>query len=119
VIDFQHLGLAFRFSQAYSVKVISYQHITKMMTTILVVLMASAALVGFIPQMRKHAEYERRLEEIRTEAEVEQALLQDYRVKQKRFQDDPDYVKKVAHEIGMVAPNEVIFRFYEEPLSRR
>jgi cell division protein FtsB len=90
-----------------------------MMTTMIAVLMVSVALVGFIPQLRKHSEYEQRLEEIRTESEEQQARLQDYRVKQERFQTDPDYVRKVAHEIGLVEPDEMIFRFYSDNASRR
>jgi hypothetical protein len=84
------------------------------MTTVIAVLVASAALVGFIPQLRKHAEYEERLEEIRTQSAEQERRLQDYRVRKERFQNDPDYVRRVAHEIGMVEPHEVIFRFYDE-----
>lgn len=78
------------------------------------ILVISAALVGFIPQLHKHAEYEERLEEIRARSAEQESRLQEYRVSKERFQNDPDYVRKVAHEIGMVEPHEVIFRFYDE-----
>jgi hypothetical protein len=85
-----------------------------MMSTMIAVLMISAALVGFVPQLRKHAEFEERLEEIKTESAEQEQMLQDYRVRKERFRNDPNYVRKVAHEFGMVEPHEVIFRFYDD-----
>lgn len=84
------------------------------MIAMITVLMVSAALVGFIPQMRKHGQLEKRLEELRADKAKEEERLQDLRVKQDRFQNDPDYVRKVAHEIGMVEPHEIVFRFYDD-----
>jgi cell division protein FtsB len=88
-----------------------------MMSTMIAVLMISAALVGFVPQLRKHAEFEERLEEIKVENAEQERLLQDYRVRKERFRNDPNYVRKVAHEFGMVEPHEVIFRFYDDSRS--
>ena len=34
-------------------------------------------------------------------------------MRQDRFQNDRDYVRKVAHEIGLVEPDEMVFRFYD------
>jgi len=94
--------------------VITYQRITKMMSTMIAVLVISAALVGFVPQLRKHAEFEERLEDIKAQSADQEQRLQEYRVRKERFQNDPNYVRKVAHEFGMVEPHEVIFRFYDE-----
>jgi len=94
--------------------VITYQRITKMMSTMIAVLVISTALVGFIPELRKHTELEERLEEIKSQSSEQELRLQDYRVRKERFQNDPNYVRKVAHEFGMVEPHEVIFRFYDE-----
>lgn len=84
------------------------------MTTTIAIFVISTALVGFLPQLKTYAEYEERLEEIRAEASEQERRLQDYRVRKHRFQNDPNYVRKVAHEYGMVEPHEIIFRFHDE-----
>lgn len=91
----------------------SFHHITKMMTAMITVLVIGGAVVGFIPQLRKYQNYDNRLAELRTEKGKEERRLQDLRVRQDRFQNDRDYVRKVAHEIGLVEPDEMVFRFYD------
>lgn len=81
----------------------------------LVIVLASVGFaVMFIPQYQQHTAHERRLEELRRDRTREDARLQDLRVRQQRFQSDRDYVRRVAHETGMVEPHEVIFRFYDD-----
>ncbi|MDA3872482.1 MAG: septum formation initiator family protein [Kiritimatiellae bacterium] len=92
----------------------TFQQLTKMMTAMITVLMVSAAIVGFIPQLRKYQAHEKRLTELREDKTREELRLQDLRVRQDRFHNDRDYVRKVAHEIGLVEPDEMVFRFYDE-----
>lgn len=66
------------------------------------------------PEYRKHGLHERRLEDLRMERAREEARLQELRVRQERFQTDREYVRKTAHELGMVEPHEVIFRFHDD-----
>jgi cell division protein FtsB len=89
------------------------------MVAMVSVLLMGAAFVGFVPQIRKYHSHEDRLRELRQDLAREESRLQDLRVRQDRFQNDRDYVKKVAHEIGMVEPNEMVFRFYEEDRRSR
>ncbi|WFB37430.1 septum formation initiator family protein [Kiritimatiellota bacterium B12222] len=91
-----------------------FHHLTKMMAAMIAVLVICGAIVGFIPQFRKYQDHDNRLAELRTEKAKEELRLQDLRIRQERFQNDPDYVRKVAHEIGLVEPNEMVFRFYDE-----
>lgn len=84
------------------------------MVAMVSVLLMGAAFVGFVPQIRKYHSHEDRLRELRQDLAREESRLQDLRVRQDRFQNDRDYVKKVAHEIGMAEPNEMVFRFYQE-----
>jgi cell division protein FtsB len=94
---------------------IPFHHLTKMMTAMITVLLVCVAVIGFIPQFRKYQDHENRLAELRTEKAKEELQLQDLRVRQERFQNDRDYVRKVAHEIGLVGPDEMVFRFYDNP----
>jgi len=95
------------------------QHLTRLMVAMVSVLLMGAAFVGFVPQIRKYHSHDERLTELRRETAREEGHLQDLRVRQDRFQNDRDYVKKVAHEIGMVEPHEMVFRFYDEDRRTR
>lgn len=79
---------------------------------------AVAIALLFMPQMEKRAEMQARLDELREDAANANARHQDYRVRQERFQTDPRYVEQVAHEIGMVNPGEIIFKFHESRDAR-
>ncbi|MGA0333600.1 MAG: FtsB family cell division protein [Kiritimatiellia bacterium] len=92
----------------------SFHHLTKMMTAMITVLVICGAVIGFIPQFRKFQDHENRLAELRMEKAKAELRLQDLRVRQQRFQNDRDYVRKVAHEIGLVEPEEMVFRFYDD-----
>jgi len=89
------------------------------MVAMVSVLLMGAAFVGFVPQIRKYHSHEERLKELRRETAREENQLNDLRVRQDRFQNDLDYVKKMAHEIGMVEPHEMVFRFYEDDRRTR
>lgn len=79
-----------------------------------------AALVFMLgPEQRKSQILEQRLESLRAEQAREETRLQELRVRQQRFQAEPDYVRRVAHEIGMVEPHEVIYRFHDEDSRTR
>ncbi len=84
------------------------------MTVFVMVLLCAVGLLGFIPQYQKYVRHEEQLSKLRDDkSEVEQRL-QRLRVKQERFLTERDYVKTVAHEMGMVQPGEMVFRFYDE-----
>lgn len=89
----------------------------KHLSTPLIVFLGVSFVFGVFvfmgPEYRKHAQHERRLEDLRIERAREEARLQDLRVRQQRFLTDRNYVRKTAHELGMVEPHEVIFRFHD------
>lgn len=89
---------------------------------------ASAIIVGavivamvciFIPKIQKHHE----LQDRKTAAtEGQQKLkeeIRDLRVKQDRFASDPVFVERTARENNYVKPDEVVFKFTNDPPSSR
>jgi cell division protein FtsB len=76
------------------------------------------ALIGlsfmFVPLFQQ----DRELRE--TEAQLHQAIrhneaeIRRYKEQQERFQNDPAFVERIAHEIGLAKPDETIFRFIDE-----
>ena len=68
----------------------------------------------FVPQWKKHKDLHDRLEDQQAKRANYEAQLQDYRVRQERFQTEPAYVEQVAYEIGMVKSDQIIFKFYDD-----
>ena len=95
------------------------KHIATWMTVTLGILAVFALMFMLAPEQRKHAGHERRLEELRAERAREEIRLHELRVQQQRFQTEADYVRRVAHEIGMVEPHEVIYRFHDDNIRTR
>ncbi len=67
----------------------------------------------FWPQYVQYRTYTRRIRELDEAIEREQTLIKKLQLKQQRLKTDPEFLKRVAHEMGMAAPDEVIFRFVE------
>ncbi|MDP6525799.1 MAG: hypothetical protein QGI24_05860 [Kiritimatiellia bacterium] len=82
--------------------------------TLLVVLLLIGVLCIFIPKCNSLHELQRR----RTEKEEENALLKHQTVefieKQARFETDPEFVERTAHDSGRVKTNETVFKFPED-----
>ncbi|HIE09984.1 MAG TPA: septum formation initiator family protein [Kiritimatiellae bacterium] len=67
----------------------------------------------FGPQYLQYRSYTRRIRELDAAIEREQTIIKKLQLKQQRLKVDPDFLKRVAHEMGMAEPDEVIFRFVE------
>ncbi len=80
----------------------------------LAVLVITGAGFIFLPRYQEYKELQRReavlLERIRQKEDT----LQSLRIKQERFRSDPEFVERIAHDIGMARPNEVIYRYSDE-----
>ena len=44
-------------------------------------------------------------------------MIQDRQQKQEKFRSDPAFVERTAREMGMVKPNETIFKFTNGPTA--
>jgi len=69
----------------------------------------------FVPLIQEDREYQRRESDLREQIRADEERVRELREKQARFQSDPAFVERVAHEIGLVKQDEVIFRFVDEP----
>jgi len=88
--------------------------ITRIACSLLIVLLLIGVLCVFIPKCNSLHEHQRR----RTEIEEENAHLKRQTLelieKQARFETDPEFVERTAHESGRVKTNETVFRFPED-----
>ena len=80
----------------------------------------AAAAIVFIPKWREYQEYHRRRAEAQELMRMENDRLNLLKQKQERFETDPRFVERMAHEQGLARPGEVIFRFHgDESAPRR
>ncbi len=68
----------------------------------------------FVPLIQQDRELQRREQRLQGEIERAEAEINQLRRKQERFLSDPDFVERIAHDMGLVKPNEVIFRFMDD-----
>ncbi len=68
----------------------------------------------FVPLIQQDREYQRRESVLREEIRQDEEQIRELKLKQERFQSDPAFVERIAHEIGLAKPNETIFRFVDE-----
>ena len=80
-----------------------------------VVVMACVGVVlAFSPKVKQLKVYQTTHDTLQQRIEVTVAAEQELKENQRRFFSDPDFVEKVAHEVGYARSTETIFHFPEE-----
>lgn len=92
-----------------------YWNLINRIVLIAIILMAGVGVVlAFTPKVRQMQEYQQTNDSLQQRIEVTVAAEQELKNKQRRFFSDPEFVEKVAHEVGYARNNETIFHFPEE-----
>ena len=92
-----------------------YWNLINRIVLIAVILMAGVGVVlAFTPKVKQLKEYQSRHDALQQRIDVTVAAEQELKEKQRRFQTDPEFVEKVAHEVGYARSDETIFHFPEE-----
>ncbi|OGV60057.1 MAG: hypothetical protein A2283_19820 [Lentisphaerae bacterium RIFOXYA12_FULL_48_11] len=81
---------------------------------LVIILITIAVISAFIPKVQRYNESYKKRAEYQEENKHLAEELKILRDKQERFNSDPLYVERTAREIGMVKPNEVIFKYTNE-----
>lgn len=68
----------------------------------------------FIPLIQLDQEYHRREEQLRHDIQTKQQAIRELQLKQERFESDPAFLERIAHEFGLAKPGETLFRFIDE-----
>ncbi len=71
----------------------------------------------FVPTIQEDRENQRREAELTEEIRQNEQRIRTLRLKQERFESDPAFVERIAHDIGLAGPDEVIFRFIDDEES--
>jgi cell division protein FtsB len=92
-----------------------YWNLINRIVLVAVVIMAGVGIVlAFAPKVKQLQTYQETHDSLQQRIEVTESLEREYKEKQRRFLSDPDYVEKIAHEVGYAKPEETIFHFPEE-----
>ena len=92
-----------------------YWNLINRIVLIAIIIMAGVGVVlAFTPKVRQMQEYQQTSDSLQQRIEVTVAAEQELKDKQRRFMTDPEFVEKVAHEVGYARTNETIFHFPEE-----
>jgi|YNPMSStandDraft_1061717.scaffolds.fasta_scaffold86344_2 cell division protein FtsB len=80
---------------------------------LIVMILVGAAMV-MIPRWQEMRAYQQRQIELQREIETEEEMIKLLRMKQERFQTDPEFVERLARDLGLVRSNEVLIRVTTE-----
>lgn len=79
----------------------------------LAVLGAIGVALVFIPTWQSHQRLQRQQAEAQQQIRIYEERIHQLQADQERFHQDPRFVERLAHDLGMARPDEVIFRFKE------
>ena len=92
-----------------------YWNLINRIVLVAIVIMAGVGVVlAFTPKVRQMQDYQNR--KAAKERLLEETIAAENELKDKirRFSSDPEFVAKLAHEVGYARTNETIFHFPEE-----
>jgi hypothetical protein len=73
----------------------------------------------FYPRIETYRTHQRRKAELEAEITDREALIKNLQLMQQQLLTDPRFAEKIAHEEGLAHPNEVVYRFMDEPAVER
>lgn len=80
-----------------------------------VLLMAGVGVVlAFTPKVKQMKSYQTTLDDYQQRIDLTVTNERETKENIRRFKTDPDYVEKVAHEVGYARADETIYHFPEE-----
>ena len=92
-----------------------YWNLINRMVLLAISVMAGVGIVlAFTPKIRQIRVYQDTRDQLQQRIDVTLAAERDLKEKQHRFQSDPRFVERVAHEVGYARKDEMIYHFTEE-----
>jgi cell division protein FtsB len=92
-----------------------YWNLINRIVLIAIVIMAGVGVVlAFTPKVRQLQTYQETYDSLQHRIDVTVESEKELKEKQRRFLSDPEFVEKVAHEVGYASKDEMIFHFPEE-----
>lgn len=80
----------------------------------LIVIFIIASICVFLPRYNRIRQLQKKKIELQEENHRVEARIEELRIKQQQFSSDPTFVERTAREIGMIKPDETVFKFTNE-----
>jgi cell division protein FtsB len=88
--------------------------INRIVLAAIIVMAGVGVSLAFAPKVKQLREHQETYNALQQRIEVTVATELELREKQRRFKTDPEFVERIAHEVGYARPDETIFHFTEE-----
>jgi molybdopterin synthase catalytic subunit len=73
------------------------------------VMMGVGAVLIFTPTIRETKARQKKLERLEAQIKKEKEAAEKNATNSRRFSTDPEFVERVAHEVGYVSPDETVY----------
>lgn len=77
----------------------------------LVLLLLIGALAMFWPQYKRYMDYQKREQALEQTIHAKKVATLKLKNDRERFETDPDFVERMAHELGLAHPDETLYKF--------
>jgi cell division protein FtsB len=92
-----------------------YWNLINRIVLIAIIVMAGVGVVlAFAPKVQQFQDHQETYNALQQRIEIAVEAENELKEKQRRFLTDPDFVERIAHEVGYARKDEVIFHFPEE-----
>ena len=83
------------------------------------VICVAGMICAFIPECQSFHNLQRKKMAIEEENRVLETMIKEMQTKQEQFRTDPRFVERTAREMGMVKPNETLYKIiHDEPTNQ-
>ncbi len=92
-----------------------YWNLINRIVLVAIMIMAGVGVVlAFTPKVRQMKEFQETNDSLQQRISIKDTETQELKEKQRRFFADPEFVERVAHEVGYARTNETVYHFPEE-----
>ncbi len=92
-----------------------YWNLINRIVLIAIIVMAGVGVVlAFAPKVKQLKDHQETYNSLQQRIEITVTSENELKEKQRRFTTDPEFVERIAHEVGYARKDETIFHFPEE-----
>ncbi|MBN2702598.1 MAG: septum formation initiator family protein [Pontiellaceae bacterium] len=77
-------------------------------------MMGVGAVLIFTPTIRETKARQKKLDRLEAQTKQEKEAVEKNASNSRRFNTDPEFVERIAHEVGYVSPDETVYIFPSE-----
>jgi len=93
----------------------SWTTIYKCLWVITIVLIVIVMISFFVPKYRTLRDYQKKRYDLQHQNRQTEAMVGDLKHKQEQILTDPAFIERTARGLGMVKPDEKVFKFTNSP----